>query len=151
MHCHWQGPGFTLACTSVVPGSVLMPRRCGCTSSRQSNRLNLDVRSSEAYFRNLSSTIFLFLRSHLWQTGVSRLGVQSELQLLAYVTATETQGSEPHLWPITTASGYTKGMLGISYTWSHTIFVLLYWAYFALHNIFKAYLWGRIATISFLF
>ena len=31
---------------------------------------------------------FLLLRATLWHTEVSRLGIQSELQLLAYTTAT---------------------------------------------------------------
>jgi len=34
---------------------------------------------------------FCFLGPHLWHIEVPRLGVQSELQLLAYTTATATQ------------------------------------------------------------
>ena len=33
---------------------------------------------------------FIFLWPHLWHMGVPRLGVESELQLLAYATATVT-------------------------------------------------------------
>ena len=35
-------------------------------------------------------TLFVFLGSHLWHMEVPRLGVVSELQLLAYTTATAT-------------------------------------------------------------
>ena len=36
-------------------------------------------------------TFFFFLGLHLWRMEVPRLGVQLELQLMAYTTATETQ------------------------------------------------------------
>ena len=39
----------------------------------------------------VSLFVFAFLRPHLWHMEVSRLGVKSELQLLAYATATATQ------------------------------------------------------------
>ena len=35
--------------------------------------------------------IYLFLGLHLWHIEISRLGVESELQLQAYTTATATQ------------------------------------------------------------
>ena len=35
--------------------------------------------------------------AHLWQMEVPRLGVQLELQLLAYATATAAGESKPHL------------------------------------------------------
>ena len=40
---------------------------------------------------------FVFLGPYLWHMEVSRLGVKSELQLLAYPTATATLRSEPRL------------------------------------------------------
>ena len=42
---------------------------------------------------------FVFLGPHLWYMEIPRLGVESELQLLACTTATATQESEPHLRP----------------------------------------------------
>ena len=43
--------------------------------------------------------LFFFLGCHPQHMEVPRLGVESELQLLAYTTATATAGSEPHLQP----------------------------------------------------
>ena len=40
---------------------------------------------------------FVFLGPHLQHMEVPRLGVELELQLLAYTTATGTWGSEPRL------------------------------------------------------
>ena len=37
------------------------------------------------------SLFFYFLRPHLWHTEVPRLGIESEPQLPAYITATVTQ------------------------------------------------------------
>jgi len=42
---------------------------------------------------------FLLLGLHLQHMEVPRLGVESELQLLAYTTATAMSESEPHLQP----------------------------------------------------
>ena len=39
----------------------------------------------------VSLFVFAFLGPHLWHMEVSRLGVESELQLWAYATATATQ------------------------------------------------------------
>ena len=39
-------------------------------------------------------SFLVFLGPHLWHMGVPRLGVKSELQLLAYTTATAMKGSE---------------------------------------------------------
>ena len=43
---------------------------------------------SEYFLFFLSSFFFFSLGPHLWHTEVSRLGVESELQLLVYTTAT---------------------------------------------------------------
>ena len=42
---------------------------------------------------------FFFFAPHLWPMEVPRLGVESELEPLAYITATATSGSEPRLRP----------------------------------------------------
>ena len=44
-------------------------------------------------FHGYSRLFFFFLGPHLWHTEVLRLGVKSELQLLAYITAHSTIGS----------------------------------------------------------
>ena len=38
---------------------------------------------------------FLFLGLHLWHVEVPRLGGESELQVLAYITATATRDPQP--------------------------------------------------------
>ena len=43
------------------------------------------------FFVLFCSLVFVFLGLHLWHMEVPRIGVQSELQLPAYVTATATQ------------------------------------------------------------
>ena len=43
--------------------------------------------------------VFGFLGPHPQHMEVPRLGVQLELQLLAYATSTATQDPEPHLQP----------------------------------------------------
>ena len=43
--------------------------------------------------------ILVFLGQHLWHMKVPRLGVKSEIQLLAYTTATAIAGSQLHLQP----------------------------------------------------
>ena len=43
-----------------------------------------------SYFLSLSLSFFAFLGLNLWHMEVPRLGVKSELQLLAYTTATAT-------------------------------------------------------------
>ena len=42
---------------------------------------------------------FSFLGLHLWHMEVTRLGAESEPQLLASATATAMVGSKPHLRP----------------------------------------------------
>ena len=42
---------------------------------------------------------FLLLGLHPWHMETPRLGVELELQLLAYATATSNAGLEPHLRP----------------------------------------------------
>ena len=53
------------------------------------------------YHKILFNVTFVcsFFRPHLQHMEVPRLGVKSELQLLAYSTATATVESEPHLQP----------------------------------------------------
>ena len=43
------------------------------------------------YFIYLFTSLFVYCGRHLWHMEVPRLGVESELQLLAYTTATATQ------------------------------------------------------------
>ena len=43
----------------------------------------------------------VFLGPQPWHLEVPRLGVEAELQLPAYTTATATTGSQPHLQPTT--------------------------------------------------
>ena len=49
------------------------------------------------FFVFLFFVFFCFLRLHPWYMEVPRLGVESELQLLAYSTATAMRGSESRL------------------------------------------------------
>ena len=45
--------------------------------------------------------LFILLRLHSQHMEAPRLGVKSELLLLAYTTATAIQGSKPHRPPVT--------------------------------------------------
>ena len=57
-------------------------------------------------------TYFCFLGLHVRHMEIPRLGVELELQLLTYVTATATQdpGSEPHLWPTPQLMGNARSL-----------------------------------------
>ena len=75
--------------------------------------------------------IFWFLGPHSWHMEVSRLGVKSELQLLAYPTATATQDPSGifnlHLSsqqclilnPLSEARGSTHILMDTSQVWNH--------------------------------
>ena len=61
------------------------------------------------FFHHFSLCIYLknfffFLGPYLWPMEVPKPGTESELQLLAYNTATATTGSKPHLQPTTACS-----------------------------------------------
>ena len=57
-------------------------------------------------FINIYIFLFLFLWLHLWHMEVLRLGVESELQLLVYATATAMQDPSC-IYDYTTAHGNT--------------------------------------------
>ena len=55
------------------------------------NQPNLSFKLQLYFFVCLFVFCFCFLGLHLWHMEVPRLGVESELQLLAFATATATQ------------------------------------------------------------
>ena len=75
-------------CTSkVLEKSV----REVCLAVTFLKRFRLDFVRLEIYKIQNNLTLFLFLGPHPWHMEVPQLGIQSELQLLAYATATATQ------------------------------------------------------------
>ena len=56
-------------------------------------------------FRNFLKILGVFLGPHPRHMEVPRLGVKSELHLLAYTTATAILDSEPHLQPTPQLTG----------------------------------------------
>ena len=50
-----------------------------------------------SFFKKKNFFFYIFIEPHPWHIEVPRLGVESELKLPAYTTATATMGSEPRV------------------------------------------------------
>ena len=72
----------------VISSTAFMPKKFSCVITYLLMLKNFFQSSIYILFQILSFFFFVFLGLHLWHVEIPRLGVQLELQLLAYTTAT---------------------------------------------------------------